>query len=101
MKAISCIISISACSLFALVASARAEQLKFQCSDQDGPYPVIVDTKTGSSMSGEPTLLPGTATTTAGSITITMTDGYHFQMNRKTGAFTDSDGMAGRCRPTK
>jgi hypothetical protein len=91
--------------VFALIdigTSVRAEELKFQCVDNEGGFPVIVDTKTKSVLLGEPTLEHGRAVITGTSISITLDNdpNYHAHINRRTGALSDTEG-GGSCTLVK
>jgi len=57
--------------LVAVVGStlARAEVIKYQCTDSGGPFPVTVDTKTNSAVSGDGSI-PGRAVINSTTIVI-------------------------------
>jgi hypothetical protein len=95
-------LSVGIFSLFHFGASARAEELKFQCVDSGGGFPVTIDTKTKSVLLGEPNLEQGRASISGSSISITLDNdpNYHALLNRRTGALSTSEGN-GKCTPVK
>jgi|SRR5664280_2395554 hypothetical protein len=80
----------------------RAEELRFQCTDGGGGFPVIVDTKTKSVLLGEPNLEHGRAAITGSSISMTLDNdpSYRGSINRRTGALSTSEG-SGSCTLAK
>jgi hypothetical protein len=89
-------------SLIYIGGSVRAEELRFQCTDSGGGFPVIVDTKTKSVLLGEPNLEHGRAAITGSSISMTLDNdpSYHGRIDRRTGAFSTSEG-SGSCTLAK
>ena len=81
-------------SLAVAGTSARSEVIRYQCTDGEGPFPIIVDTNAKTVMLGEPDMEPGRAVITASTISITLNSdpSYHGRINRKTGALTTSEG---------
>ena len=83
-----------ALTLFGMAGPARAEQLRYKCVDNEGPFPLIIDTSTKSALIGEPDMKHGRATITNGSISITLDSdpNYRGRINRRTGVLVDTDG---------
>jgi hypothetical protein len=95
-------ISVAVFLLIDVGTSAQAAELRFQCADNEGSFPIIVDTKTKSVLLGEPNLLRGRAVITGASISITLDENasYHGRIDRRTGALSATDGN-GRCTLAK
>jgi hypothetical protein len=91
-KVVIVVVSVAAFSLIGFGTSVRAEELKFQCTDNEGGFPIIVDTKTRSVLFGEPNMEHGRASISGNSISITLDSdpSFHGHLNRKTGVLTDT-----------
>jgi hypothetical protein len=91
-----------AVSVFALIAintSARAAELRFQCTDSTGVgFPITVDTATKDVTFGLGH--HGQAAIQGTSISIVLDDGFSSRLDSRTGALTNAEG-GGNCKRVK
>jgi len=96
------VLSVVLISSFDLCTPVRAAELRYQCVDNEGRFPIIIDTNTKSVLFGEPNLEHGRAVITGSSISITLDSdpSYRGRIDRKTGKLSDSEG-GGTCTLVK